>query len=107
MKVARRLAKIMGATALFCLAASGVRADVIDGDWCAPDGRSFTIDGPNITTPGGAAITGDYTRHSFVYVVPQGENGSGTRVAMQLLNEETVHLTGLLPEIWRRCSLNS
>ena len=30
------------------------RADKIDGEWCAADGRRLAIAGPAITTPGGA-----------------------------------------------------
>ena len=84
------------------------RADAIDGNWCAADGRTFSIDGPRIVTPGGTATTGDYTRHGFAYVIPAGEAGTGTRVTMVLLNEETVRLTaGAAPELWRRCDVTS
>jgi hypothetical protein len=86
--------------------ASPARADAIDGDWCADDGRNFAIRGPAITTPGGAAIEGEYARHGFAYVVPQGEAGAGERVAMTLLNENTVEIHAGdhgLAVIWIRC----
>jgi len=35
------------------LTAVPARADAIDGNWCAGDGRSMTISGPAIVTPGG------------------------------------------------------
>ncbi len=35
-------------------------ADVIDGDWCFPDGRRFSIRGPEILTPAGTRTTGNY-----------------------------------------------
>ncbi len=89
--------------------AGTARADKIDGDWCAPDGaRSLAIDGPAITTPGGHAIQGDYSRHQFRYVVPPGEPGAGSAVTLRLRNETTVEIG--LPsgtETWHRCQLNS
>ena len=60
-----------------CTIGSSARADVIDGNWCGPDGRVFTITGPRIVTPAGTATTGDYSRHSFAYVVPASDPGAG------------------------------
>ena len=37
------------------------------------DGRRLAIRGPEITTPGGNRISGDYSRHNFSYVVPASE----------------------------------
>ena len=80
-------------------------ADAIDGDWCATDGRHFSIKGPAITTPAGTETAGNYARHSFTYVVPSGEDSAGASVAMLLLNENTVKLqiASGAPEIWLRC----
>ena len=80
------------------------RADAIDGQWCFGTSH-FEINGPNIRTPGGNQITGNYDRHGFEYVVPQNEEGAGTQIVMVLLNEETVRLTRgtSAPETWRRC----
>src|SRR5882724_3114953 len=78
-------------------------ADAIDGDWCANDGRHFSIHGPAITTPGGNAIQGNYRRHSFSYVVPKGETSEGEAIAMLLLNENQVAVqTGNASEVWLR-----
>ena len=91
-----------------CTIGSSARADVIDGNWCGPDGRVFTITGPRIVTPAGTATTGDYSRHSFAYVVPASDPGAGVRITMQLLNETTVRLTADRgPEIWHRCDVTS
>ena len=68
--------------ALACLLTAPARADVIDGDWCRGDGRTMSIRGPQIVTPGGKTIQGDYTRHSFAYVIPAGEAGEGESVSM-------------------------
>jgi hypothetical protein len=107
----RRSALLMGsAAAASLIGAAGARADAIEGNWCAPDGRTLTIEGPRITTPDGTVMKGDYDRHGFTYVVPAGEAGAGTQVTMVLLNEETVRLTaeaGSGPEIWRRCDVTS
>lgn len=90
------------------LAAGKARADVIDGNWCAKDGRTMSIDGPQIVTPAGTATTGEWHRHSFAYAVPTGEAGAGSRIDMLLLNEDTVRLTkGGTPEIWHRCDVTS
>lgn len=85
-------------------------ADAIDGDWChAATGRRFSIRGPQIVTPGGKQMEGDYSRHWFTYVVPAPEPGAGKTVFMQLLDENTVHLRvgdadAAKPETWIRCS---
>src|SRR5438093_8049916 len=92
----------------FALALTSVtaRADAIDGDWCAADGRRLSILGPAITTPGGARITGDYSRHHFRYVVPKAEPGAGDTVEMSLRSEEEVWVQPRLDaeiEAWHRC----
>jgi hypothetical protein len=83
---------------------SSARADAIDGQWCLGSSH-FAINGPNIRTPGGNEIIGKYDRHGFEYVVPPNEEGAGTKIAMVLLNEETVRLTrgASPPETWTRC----
>lgn len=73
------------------LAASPVRADAIDGQWCLAANNS-EIDGPTIRTSSGNRIVGNYDRHGFAYVVPANEQGAGTQI-VRLLDEETVHLT--------------
>jgi hypothetical protein len=84
--------------------ASSARADAIDGQWCL-GASHFEINGPNIRTPGGNQLTGNYDRHGFTYTVPANEEGAGTQIAMVLLNEETVRLTRGVstPETWKRC----
>jgi hypothetical protein len=89
------------------LIATAARADAIDGDWCHSNGKRLSIRGPDIVTPGGKAIRGDYTRHSFQYVVPAGEAGTGDTVQIILRNEHLAHsrqgLDAAVQE-WRRCS---
>jgi hypothetical protein len=101
-----RASRIAAAACLAWMAGSAaVRADAIDGNWCAGDGRTFSIDGPRIVTPRGEALQGEYDRHGFAYVEPPPD---GTSVTMVLLDEDTVRLTaGAEPEIWHRCDVTS
>ncbi len=82
-----------------------LRADAIDGSWCFGT-RYLEIQGPSITTPAGSKLVGDYSRHSFRYVVPAPEADAGSEVSMQLFSEELMQLTrkgAAEPEAWRRC----
>src|SRR3954463_14148001 len=102
---------------MFCLTAAistvmfgGIQpalADAIDGDWCRADGKRMSIRGPEIVTPGGQQIRGDYDRHHFSYVVPAGEAGAGEAVAITLLSEYLAHArqgSDAAPiQEWRRC----
>jgi hypothetical protein len=56
---------------------------------------------------------GNYTRHSFLYVVPPAEPGAGQTVAMILVNEQTVNLRQAASaadaaqapvQVWHRCA---
>jgi hypothetical protein len=93
--------------AILLMSLSAARADAIDGNWCHPDGRRMTIRGPEIVTPGGLRMHGDYTRHSFVYVVPPGEPGPGETVSMTLLSEYLMHSrqggNDAPVQAWNRC----
>ena len=110
----KRAACLSSLALLLLLPAAAALADAIDGEWCHTDGRHFTINGPDIVTPGNKRIKGDYGRHSFSYVVPAGETPSGAKVDMTLMGETTVSLTvqppGATPgpaQIWKRCGLRS
>jgi hypothetical protein len=102
--------KIAGAALGLLLLAGPAFADAIDGDWChQASGRRLSIRGPQIVTPGGKQMAGDYSRHWFNYVVPAPEPGTGKTVYMQLLDEDTVYLrlgdaSTANPETWIRCS---
>jgi hypothetical protein len=66
----------------------------------------MTIRGPAIVTPGGQRAGGDYTRHSFSYVIPAGEAGAGATVSIQLLGEHLAHArqgAEAVVQEWRRC----
>ena len=94
---------VLGLSAL----AGPALADAIDGNWCHNDGRRFSIRGPEIVTPGGKQIEGNYSRHFFSYTVPAPEPGAGQVVEMSLLNENTVRLRlgeDGTPETWVRCA---
>src|SRR5260370_32997674 len=79
------------ASASFALLRTSVHislADGIGGEWCRADGKRMKIRGPGIVTPGGNQTRGDYTRHSFSYVIPAGEAGPGENVPLILLSED-------------------
>lgn len=104
----------MSARRLMFLVATGMllqtgvgHADAIDGDWCSTDGMRMSISGETITTPGGKHIQGNYSRHAFDYVVPEGETGSGDVVNIILRGEHLAlsrqgPVEGRLRE-WHRC----
>ena len=84
-------------------------ADSIDGNWCHNDGRRFTIRWPEIVTPAGKQMEGNYSRHFFTYTVPAPEPGAGATIFMTLANENTVYLrrgeqASGAQETWVRCS---
>ena len=109
--MAKRIARGGIITLGMLIGAGAASADVIDGDWCL-EGRHFSIKGPAIVTPDGAAMVGDYTRHSFAYVAPDAAPNAGAKISMRLLNETTLRvMLGADPEtvaqIWRRCDVTS
>jgi hypothetical protein len=104
------LVKTVIAALAFSANAIPAFADSIDGNWCHNDGRRLTIRGPEIVTPGGKQMEGNYSRHYFNYTVPAPEPGAGETIFMMLANENTVYLrrgepaTGVPQEIWVRCA---
>lgn len=102
-----RMLTAAAGVALLCLSATHARADRIDGDWCRDDGKRMKILGPEIVTPGGQQTRGDYTRHSFVYVIPAGEAGTGETVSIVLLSEYLAHArqgaADAPVQVWNRC----
>jgi hypothetical protein len=109
MTLAARLKFLMATLALTAMAAPAF-ADAIDGNWCHNDGRRFSIRGPEIVTPGGKQMEGNYSRHAFSYQAPANERGGGQAINMTLANENTVYLrygesaAAAAQETWLRCS---
>ena len=96
----------------FLVVATPAAADAIDGKWCFGVKR-LEISGPEILTPGGNKLQGQYGRHDFSYAVPAGEPGAGATVDMELLGDEDLRLwpTGRTPDpakagaqMWKRCA---
>lgn len=113
MTLRRAAVSTAAAAALLLLATAPARADRIDGNWCLPNGKHMSIDGPNIVTPAGTRTKGDYDRHAFSYAVPASDPGAGATINMILVDENTV-LTranaapGFGPgeaDVWHRCTL--
>jgi hypothetical protein len=104
------LVKAIVPTAVLTLLASSALADAIDGNWCHTDGRRFTIRGPEIVTPVGTHMQGNYNRHGFAYMPEVPEPGAGQTIFMTLANENTIYLrhgeavAQTPPEVWVRCS---
>ncbi len=102
----------MAAVIIFAASPSAL-ADRIDGDWCSASGKHLTIKGPEITTPYGVTMQGQYGRHEFVYIAPEGDPDAKTQIYLQLLSEEEMNFYRITnnqpgePELWRRCEVNS
>ena len=112
MLVAKRYLGPFVFAAWFVAGVSPAFADKIDGDWCAGDGRHFSIEGPTIVTEEGLRLQGRYTRHAYSYTIPEPSRSAGQQVSMLLLNETTLNLwvgaPGATPiEVWRRCDVTS
>jgi hypothetical protein len=82
---------------------------------CSPQQQHISIDGPVIVTPGGQRTTGNYGRHTFDYIIPDGEAGAGDAVSMTQHSEQRITVrrkpAGTTdfsdPVPWRRCNLTS
>jgi len=103
---------LLGVIVALCMVfafSSLVQADAIDGHWCFSDGRSLSIDGSDIMTPGGRSIKGEYDRHAFAYKAPQGERDAGATISMVLVSDDVLNLfrnraqSDAKPEVWKRC----
>lgn len=101
---------------MLVVSAMPARADAIDGTWCFKDGAIMSIQGTNITIPGGRHLRGNYSRHSYSYRIPEGEEHAGGVVSMDLINDDTIHLTppastsvtlSSSMQVWRRCEVTS
>ena len=98
---------ILAALLLAAVSPSPAKADRIDGNWCR--GLKFlSIDGPKIVTAGGTKMTGEYDRHGFQYVVPNGEPDAGATITMAQMHDELMRLSssarpGEEAEDWIRC----
>ena len=85
------------------------QADEISGDWCSDLGAHVRIEGERIQSPGGQWTDGKYGRHSYAYVIPDGEADAGLWVFIQQRSEQVVLVTveGRETEVWQRCQFTS
>ena len=94
------------------LVPSAALADAIDGSWCSAAGH-VDIEGPKITLSTKSTIAGQYSRHQFLYTVPDGEEHAGDKVYMQLMGEENMtsytikEQKAVDPLDWKRCAATS
>ncbi len=98
------------ALAFSIIGAGTAYADAIDGEWCNEvDGKRLRIDGPVIELESGQTVQGDYSRHAFSYVAPQGAPEAGASIDFVLRSENQmrrVRTPDAMPEhedLWRRC----
>ncbi len=97
------------------LSAGTAWADRIDGNWCSPDNATMTIEGPQVVAPSGKVTRGDYYRHRFDYIVPDGDKDAGAHVHADLIDEDHIIISLTppkatdpgKPEIWKRCQVVS
>ena len=88
-------------------------ADRIDGTWCTGAAMRVEINGPKISLGGKPAVDGTYTRHQFIYIVPDGEEHAGDKVYMQVLGDEDMSSytvkenKAVDPLDWKRCQATS
>ena len=98
----------------FCLLLpTSAYADRIDGTWCTGAATRVEINGPKISLGGKPAFDGTYTRHQFIYIVPEGEANAGDKVYMQVLGDEDMSSytvkenKAVDPLDWKRCQATS
>jgi hypothetical protein len=77
---------------MLTLSANTVLADQIDGNWCSRDGRSISIDGPDVTTSRGIAVKAAYNRHHINFVIPSGEPNEGGSFQADQLNDNEIRV---------------
>ena len=113
MKIMKSVAKLSILTVTFFSITSYAFADSIDGQWCF-ENKNLSIDGSNIVIPNGKSIVGEYGRHSYSYVIPDGEPGTGSKIDMTLVDEDTLSLNRPAAstnksknEVWKRCEVTS
>ena len=88
-------------------------ADKIDGMWCNEAGGRVDIDVPKISLSGKSEFDGQYSRHEFLYTVPEGEDHAGDQIYMRLMGEENMTSftmkegKGIEPVAWKRCAQTS
>ena len=99
--------------ALLLLIPTAAYADQIDGTWCTGAATRVEINGPKISLGGKLAFDGTYTRHKFIYIVPEGEAHAGDKVYMQVLGDEDMSSFTIKdnhpvdPLDWKRCQATS
>lgn len=96
-----RIAAQLGFAAMAMASLGGtVSGDVLNGHWCAEDGRRIVIDGRNITTPDGTRVRGEYGAHHVVFLMPGTGGHSDRREAdVILLSDNLAYIRVLIGEI--------
>jgi hypothetical protein len=92
----------------FCgLAVAASLSGEINGRWCDASGRSFTIDGEQIMTPGGQHATGRFSSNAFVHEGPREQPPFDKKAAMIVTGDDEIGITGApmwTVDFWHRCT---
>ncbi len=107
--------RLLATAFALALSTGTAMADRIDGNWCSPANATMTIEGPRVVTPSGKTTQGQYYRHHFDYVVPDGDRDAGALVHADLIDEDHIILTLTAPDattpgnpqVWKRCQVVS
>jgi len=87
------------------------QAHQIDGQWCGPDGKTITINGPKIITPSGKQIEGSYARNRFMYTGPDDDPEMDQDIFLYMQNNGLMQVIRSTDpdkmEQWERCLLIS
>ena len=100
---------------LSVFAAVGTTAATLGGRWCASDGRTITVAGLAVLTPGGQKTVGRYSERAFSFVLPTGEWDAGKAIWMELKSPDSARVSVLSSEqlgppphdLWYRCGVTS
>ncbi len=107
---------LIAALFMVALSTSPALADQIDGEWCSPRGGRIVVDGSNVTTPSGASVKANHSRHHVDFDIPAGEESAGDHFSADQLSDNEIqvtisHNTSAKPvtqEIWtKHCGVTS
>ncbi|MEM7170879.1 MAG: hypothetical protein AAF530_11965 [Pseudomonadota bacterium] len=83
----------MFAESLIVAALFWAQAPLVDGSWCAADGRRITVEGLTVLTPEGQRTQGEYGDRAFRFQAPPGEWPAGAIIWMELKSSDSVRVS--------------
>ena len=70
----------------------GAHADQINGNWCASNGQTISIDGSQVITPFGNKVSANHDRHHIDYQIPAGEPNAGDQFTANQLSDDEIRV---------------